>query len=84
VGYPVGRVPAAAPGPTSREAVNPRVGPTSFSRAAFLNFVPCYFEVVANFPGPEQRKDLIFFSERRPAHSGSLRGIARGLGMTII
>jgi hypothetical protein len=26
--------------------VNPRVGPTSFSRATFLNFVPHYFKAV--------------------------------------
>jgi hypothetical protein len=34
-GYPVLRVPTVAPGPTSGEDANPRVGPTSFPRAAF-------------------------------------------------
>jgi hypothetical protein len=36
-GYPVLRVPTVAPGPTSGEATNPRVGPTSFPHAAFLS-----------------------------------------------
>jgi hypothetical protein len=40
-GYLVCKVPTVAPGPTSGEATNPRVGLTSFSRTAFLNFVPC-------------------------------------------
>jgi hypothetical protein len=36
-GYPVLRVSTVAPGPTSGKDTNPRVGPTSFSRAAFLS-----------------------------------------------
>jgi hypothetical protein len=36
-GYPVLRVPTVAPGPTPGEAVNPWVGPTSFSHTAFLS-----------------------------------------------
>jgi hypothetical protein len=36
-GYPVLRVPTVAPEPTPEEAANPRVGPASFPRAAFLS-----------------------------------------------
>jgi hypothetical protein len=46
-GYSVCRVPTVAPGLTSGEAANPRVGPTYFSRAAFLDLVSWYFEAVA-------------------------------------
>jgi hypothetical protein len=38
-GYPVLKVPIVAPGPTSGEVVNPRVGSTSFPCAAFLSLV---------------------------------------------
>jgi hypothetical protein len=45
-GYPVYRVPTVVPGLTPGDAANPRVGSTSFSHAAFLNFVPWYFKAI--------------------------------------
>jgi hypothetical protein len=48
-GYPVYSVPTVAPGPTSREAVNPQVGPIPFPYAALMIFILDDFEALVRF-----------------------------------
>jgi hypothetical protein len=57
------RVSIVAPGPTLGEVVNPHVGPISFSRVAFLRFVPNGFEVVAHFH--QRTRDNIYLVQVR-------------------